>query len=231
MKEPLKHFYQRYGFQRNDILKIVVGEKYLAILLIDGRIGVCATLFNEIPGNTSILSDLNLSDIGHRVLYTAYLNAKLNYQNIYADQKDIFNVIDFQKYDELVMIGYFRPLAEKLRNENIPFTIFDLTKDEEEVLPIDQQRDFISKADGIILTATSIFNNTFIEIVENSLNEKCDIFLLGPSAILSEEMLKYQNVKHVFGFIFDEHDDRVLQIIESGGGTRTFNKFGAKVYI
>jgi len=231
MEEPLKHLYQQYGFRRTDILKIVTGEKYLAVLLKNGRIGVCATLFNEIPENPAMISEPDLNDIGHRVFYTAYLNAKVNYQNSYTDQKDIFNVIDFQKYAKLVMIGYFKPLAEKLRNDNIPFTIFDLTKDEEEVLPIDKQRDFIRNADGIILTATSIFNNTFLEIIKTSVKEKCDIFVLGPSAILSEEMLKYQNVKHIFGFIFDEHDDKVLKIIESGDGTRKFNRFGAKVYI
>jgi uncharacterized protein (DUF4213/DUF364 family) len=231
MKEPLTHLYQIQGFNPDDISKIVRGEKYVAVLLTNGRIGVCARLGNEIPGQEEKITSIDLNNTGHRILYNAYLNAKLNYQKVYDDQLDIFEVIDFKKYENLIMIGYFKPLAEKLRSEEIPFTIFDLQKTDKEISPLIKQKEFLSRADGLILTATSIFNGTFADMVGATKKGTCDIFVLGPSAILSEELLKYNNVKNIFGFVFNENGQEALAIIKAGGGTRKFNKLGDKVYI
>lgn len=231
MNEPLACLYKQYGYDRNEIVKIVVGEKYLAVLLNNGRIGVCAILNNIIPENPELVIEIDLNDVGHRILYNAYLNAQLNYGIEYNDRQDIFSVIKFKKYKNLVMIGYFKPVAEKLRSEEIPFTIFDLQKTDETLTPLIKQKDFLNNADGLILTATSIFNGTFLDIVNSTRKGACEIFVLGPSAILSQEILNYSNIKSAFGFVFEKNDHRVLDIIEAGGGTRKFNKFGDKVYI
>ncbi len=231
MEEPLKFLYKQYGFQKDEIKEVVIGDKYLAILLKNGDVGVCAILKNKIVDAISEIENLNLDVPSHRIFYTAWLNAKINYENDYSDQKDIFDLINFSKYEKIVMVGYFKPVAEKLRKAEIDFSIFDLYKQDKEIVPLEMQREYVRGADAVILTATSLFNGTFRNIVCNSSPGACDIFVLGPSAILSKELLKYRNVKNLFGFVFPKEGEKALQIIREGGGTRSFNKFGSKVYI
>lgn len=231
MEEPLKYLFDQYGFQKDEIKEVVIGEKYIAVLLKNGNMGVCAILKNEVEERISDIEKLNLDLPSHRILYTAWLNAKINYVNDYSDQKDIFDLINFSKYDKIVMIGYFKPVAEKLSKAEIDFAIFDLYKQDKEIVPLEKQRKYVMGADAVILTATSIFNGTFRNIVCNTSPGACDIFVLGPSAILSKELLKYRNVTNLFGFVFPKEGEKALQIIRDGGGTRSFNKFGSKVYI
>jgi uncharacterized protein (DUF4213/DUF364 family) len=231
MEEPLKYLYKQYGFDGNEIQEVVVGEKYLAVLLKNGDMGVCAILKTQINIDFSQDKKPNLDLLPHRIFYTAWLNAIINYQNDYSDQKDIFDLIDFTKYKRIVMIGYFKPVAEKLRKAEIDFSIFDLYKQDKEIVPLEMQREYVRGADAVILTATSIFNNTFRNIVCNTSPGACDIFVLGPSAVLSKDLMKYRNVKNIFGFVFPKDAEKALSVVREGGGTRSFNKFGSKVYI
>jgi uncharacterized protein (DUF4213/DUF364 family) len=231
MEEPLKYLFKQHGFDMNGIKEVIIGEKYLAVLLKNGNMGVCAILKNQVEDDFVKIEKPNLELISHRIFYTAWLNAVVNYKNDFSDQKDIFDLIHFSNYQKIVMIGYFKPVAEKLRNAEIEFSIFDLYKQDKEIVPLEMQREYVRGADAVILTATSIFNNTFRNIVCNTSPDACDIFVLGPSAVLSKDLMKYRNVKNVFGFIFPKDAENALNVIREGGGTRSFNKFGSKVYI
>ncbi len=230
-EEPLKYYYGKYGFEISEVKKTVAGEKYLGMMLEDGRIGVCATLKQKIDVET-INDDSfpDLDNLEHRLIYNAYLNAMLNYRSDYKDERDIFEFINFGNYHKIVMIGDFRPLVAKFRQSEMEVSVFDLFSDREGVMPIEKRGKYLSKADGVILTATSIFNNTFHGIME-SVNNNCDVFILGPTAILDEDMKRYENVKVIFGTVFDKNDNRILDIIADNQGTRHFQKFGKKVYI
>ncbi len=231
MKEPLIHFVDKYGVAVSKIEKIICGRKYSAVLLKNGNIGVCANLLEKVNITIEDLRTPNLHDAEHRILLNAYFNALLNYRNHYDDKSgDIFEIVDFKKYETIIMIGLFKPLLEKLKKNNIPIRTFDLIKHENQVLPIEMEIPFIKKADAVILTATSIFNDTFLEIVNNS-GEKCDIFILGPSAIMDEDMFLYKNIKFIFGAVFNPADERVLTAIANGYGTQKFLCFGRKVFI
>ncbi len=229
--EPLKYYYRKYGFDVSKVKRIAAGKKYLGLMLHDGHIGVCAVLGRN-PGvdiiNEKSFPDLDNQD--HRLVYTAYLNALLNYTSGYSDEKDIFDFINFGNYNRVVMIGDFKPLVKKFRQTGLNVSIFDLFSDSELVMPIEQRDKYLSEADGVILTATSIFNGTFADVLKN-VNEKCDVFLLGPTAILDNEMKDYRNIKVIFGTVFEKNDHRILDIIANDQGTRYFQKFGKKVYI
>lgn len=231
MEEPLKLFYHIYGYNKHKTMDVVMGEKYLAVLLKNGNMGVCATLLNNINPSICELDELNMDILAHRILYTAWLNAVVNYKNHYSKQIDIFELINFHKYNRIVMIGYFKPVAEKLRSAQIDFSIFDLYKKDDDIVSLENQAEYIRNADAVILTATSIFNNTFRDIVCNTSPGACDIFILGPSAILDSHMLQYRNIKNIFGFVFPANGEQAIEVIRDGGGTRSFNKFGSKVYI
>jgi len=44
-------------------------------------------------------------------------------------------------------------------------------------------------------------------------------------------MFLYKNVKEIFGSVFEKNDERVLNVIENGYGTRKFLPFGKKIYL
>ena len=230
MNEPLKHFFSIYNFDKSQIKKVARGEKYIAVMLENGQIGVCATLKNKLAFDMDKSYTLNLDRIDHRIFYNAYLNALLKYDNEFAEDKDIFNRIDFNNYSNLVMVGFFKPLVEKLRKNGINLSVFDLYSNDDNILQLKHQDEYVRKADGLILTATSIFNGTFTDIV-NATDGFCDVFILGPSSILHKDIMQYKSIKTIFGTIFRKHDRQVLDIISEGYGTRYFQPLGKKVYL
>lgn len=230
MQEPLDFFFEKYGIDLKSIHQIVCGEKYVAVVLKNGRIGVCSTLDNYVNVDVRDLRFPDLKDISQRIVLNAYFNASYNYQNKYDTSIDIFDKIDFQKYKKIVMIGFFRSLVEKFEREQIDLTIFDKAAQDEKLDDMSKQLSEVSKADALILTSTSVFNNTFLEMV-NATKNHCDVYTLGPSTILHQEMFQYRNVKFLFGATFEPNDVNTLKIIEQGGGTKQFLPFMDKVFL
>ncbi len=230
IEEPLKYFYKTEGFKRELIKTIAVGEKYTAVVHKNGNIGVCSNLQIEVSANVLENENLDLDKPSHRILYNAYLNANFNYNNKYESSLDIFDHIDFDKKANIVMIGYFKPLVEKFLDKEIDLKIFDKVEKDDILSPINKMNHFIEVASTLIITSTTIFNNTFLDIISRT-QKHCDIYMLGPSSILHPEMKRYKNIKQVYGAVFEPNDERVIKMIEEGHGTRTFLPFGTKVYI
>lgn len=230
MTDPLEYFYNETGFNRNLIREWVIGEKYVAIMHNSGNIGVCAILGTKMDDKLmkNALPDLNKPS--HRILLNAWFNSIYNYQRQYTDIKDIFDRVDFSNHGEIVMIGYFETLYKKFSGLDIKLKVFDIHKDSSILSNLKQMKNSLSKAKTIILTGTSIFNNTFFDIISQS-PDNSNIFLLGPSNILSEGMFRYRNIRLIFGSVFENADMRVLQKISDGQGTKGFLSYLNKVYI
>jgi uncharacterized protein (DUF4213/DUF364 family) len=128
------------------------------------------------------------------------------------------------------MIGFFQSLVKKFDNERIDLTIFDKTVQDDKLTDMSDQFTEIAKADALILSSTSVFNNTFLDLI-NATKDNCDIYTLGPSTILNKEMFQYRNIKFLFGSIFEPNDVNTLKIIQQGGGTKQFLPFMDKVFL
>jgi uncharacterized protein (DUF4213/DUF364 family) len=230
MREPLNYFFKKYGINLQEIKQIICGQKYVAVLLKNGHIGVCATLGHSVDVTIQDLKFPDLDNVQHRIVLNAYFNAHFNYQNHYDNTSDIFDKIDFKKYHKIVMIGFFKSLVEKFEREKIALTIFDKALEDEKLAPMSKQLEEIATADAIILSSTTIFNHTFSELIKAT-KEKCDTYTLGPSTIMHPEMFHYKNIKLLFGSVFDPNDMNTLKIIENGGGTKQFLPFMHKVFL
>lgn len=230
MQEPLEYFFEKYGIDFQSIKDIICGEKYVAVILKNGKIGVCATLDNYVNVDLSDLRIPDLKNIQHRIVLNAYFNAALNYQNTYNTTIDIFDRIDFTKYQKIVMIGFFRSLVQKFEREHIDIIIFDKAEEHDKLTDMSKQLSEVSEADAVIMSSTTVFNNTFLDIV-NATKSRCDVYTLGPSTILSKEMFMYKNIKFLFGSVFNTNDVNTLKIIQQGGGTKQFLPFMDKVYL
>ncbi|MBC8343734.1 MAG: hypothetical protein ISR55_03000 [Bacteroidetes bacterium] len=227
MLEPLRYFYDKEGFQKDHINNITFGEKYVAVELNNGQIGICATLLHPVEAEFDVP---DLTKIPHRIILNAYFNALFNYQIAYDDTSDIFDKIEFIKGGRVVMIGYFKSLVRKFEAENIPLSIFDLHDTTGKMTPFEKQNKYIANADTLILTSTSVFNQSFLSIVNNT-SVNCRVYLLGPSTILHPDMLRYRNIKILFGSIFERNKDKLLEVIKRGEGTPSFSKYMRKVYL
>jgi len=227
-EEPLSYFLKKEGFNRLNIRKWVPGEKYGAILLKNGNIGVCATLNH--PQLTDIPETIELTRISDRIFYQAYLNAILNYNNHYTETSDISGKIVFGRYQKIVMIGWFRTLAEKIGQTRAELSIFDMDQEDETICPAKHMNDTLKLAGAIFLTSTSVMNNTFYDIISQS-KEICDIFTLGPSTLLDRDMFRYRNIRQLFGAVFRKNDAQLLEMIAQGHGTSTFSIRMQKVYL
>lgn len=230
MQEPLEYFFEKYGIDIKNIKQIVCGEKYVAVVLKNGKLGVCATLDNYVHINIQDLRFPNLTNLQHRIVLNAYFNATFNYKNQYNKTIDIFDKIEFKKYKKIVMIGFFQSLVKKFEAEEISLKIFDKAVQNDKLAHMSSQLDEIAKADALILSSTSVFNNTFMDLI-NTTNDNCNVYTLGPSTILNKDMFQYRNIKFLFGSIFEPDDVNTLKIIQQGGGTKQFLPFMNKVYL
>jgi hypothetical protein len=227
--EPLEMLLRKIRFDISEIDKFVSGEKYTAIMLKNKSIGICANVDRAINRNLSEYGKIDLEKIDHRIFINAYFNAKLNNkENLIGE--DLLKVIDFFQYRNIVMIGNFHPIVAKFNKLGIKATIFDLKSDSPYLTPMFKQKDFLRNADSVILTATTIYNKTFMSIIEST-PENCEIFLLGPSTPMHPEMLRYRNISHLFGTSFSSNDIDLINIIEEGKGPRIFLKHGKKTML
>lgn len=230
ISDPVLHCLHEYAYKTDLIEEVVVGDKYLGCLFKNGQLGVCATLGHNFPENFSHLSLPDSNKPGGRILLNAYFNALLNYDREYTDHKDIYDFIPFEKYQRIVMVGYFASLITKFKEAGIHLDIFDLNKHHPNVIPMNSQIDYISSADAMILTSTSLFNGSFANLVHASRKDS-DIFMLGPSTILNPFMYQYPNISKIFGMVFPQNQELIMDMIKEGHGTPSFGKLGHKVYL
>ncbi len=228
-QEPLKYLFAKYGIDFNEIELLISGEKYTAVMLKDKKIGVCANLAEAIDDDLSRYENLNLDRIADRIFLNAYYNAKFNNGGNDIGQ-DLLKIIDICSFQKIVMIGNFYPIVAKFKKMNVETAVFDLKNNAPYLIPMKKQKEYLQQADCVILTATTIFNQTFMDITDNT-KEGCEIFVLGPSTPMISEMLDYRNIKHLFGTSFSIGDRRVLDSIGNDEGPRMFLKFGNKTML
>ena len=68
MIEPLEFFFEKYGIDIQNVKHIVCGEKYVAVVLMNGKHGVCATLDNYVNVDIKDLRFLDLKNLQHRIV-------------------------------------------------------------------------------------------------------------------------------------------------------------------
>ena len=210
--------------------QLLCGQKYLAVINELGNLGVCANLENSASLKTEILSHPDFSNYYHRVAINAWINSYVNYQNQYQEEIDIFDKIPFKSYKSVVMVGFFESLAYKFHATGIPVTIFDLKSNSDLVKPMKEQEAAVRSAEAIIITSTTLANNSLAQIISWK-NKDCKLLMLGPSTPLSLSFASAINADYLFGAVFDPNPTKVMELINDGAGTKSFLPFMKKVYL
>ena len=225
--DPIKHFLHRFSYDPLRIRRVVTGAKYLAIELLNGDIGVCGTLMQDFPTDYTFNKQPNPDESRDRILLNAWFNAVINNGQSYESTGDIFDSLEKVRNEKVVMIGYFGPLIQKFREAGIPLDVFDLFP-QPDALPMEQQQAYLAKADTVILTSTSLANSTFETIIQQ-VSDHTKTYLLGPTSMMHQDMFQFRSIAGIFGMIFPQNQEKILNLIAAGAGTPEFGKLGQKV--
>jgi len=228
--EPITHFYNSYGFDISLITRFVKGDKFFGVMLNNGSIGLCSVLDIKLSDGLLQGEKPDPENMEHRIILNAYYNAMFNNTFSSYGKGDIFSVTDFSNSKKVVMVGLFETLFKNLINMGITPVVFDNHSDADFLHPASRLSFELSDASDVVVTGTTIFNGTFMDII-SATPDKCHIYLLGPSNTLHPDMLSYRNIELVFGSRFKLFDTRILDIISEGHGAKSFLNPDNKVYI
>jgi len=221
-------------------VRVCAGWGYTGVKLSTGHVGICHSLLGEqaahccgvvrragqLAGSPAIeLARLAKSwDLSESVVGVATLNALS--QMILSEERyaiDEGNFIDYIKSrarrgDTVAVVGNMRPLVEALRGRVRRLYVFERSPRffDEYTLPDAACEELLPEADVVVVSGSAIANKTIDRVLELSKRAR-EIGVLGPSAGLVPDPLFKRGVG-VVGTIKPIDADRLLQIIEEGGG-------------
>lgn len=226
-----------------DILSIGLG--YMAVTTSDGGIGLAYTMSGAKTSCSVIKDDRDyeggpaldllkhiLSDDPiHRGMALALVNA-LNHKRVVslpADKNEaaMFDLLQVGSGTKVAMVGFFGPLVPMFEARQAQLTVIDSSRE------IGNREDFYDKlgnwAEVLVITSTSILNNTTEEILEHA-NPTVKTLMLGPSTPMVPQAFDHLPVRVLAGTVPLEKE-KVLAAIRHGAGTPVIQRYSRKAYV
>jgi len=236
-------FKKKAGAVKVDLLCLGLG--YTAVTLSDGGIGLSYTHFEdkkscmllnrhidyEEQPALQLLEKIKSDHAVERSMALALVNA-LNYTDALGYPEDRKNQIMFEEFNigegtRAAMVGFIGPLVDVLKQKNASVEVLDRSRS------MGQKEDFYARlgswADVLILTSTSILNNTTEEILQN-VHPKVKTVMLGPSTPMVAAAFDHLPV-HMLAGTVPIDTANVLKAIRHGMGTPVLQKFSRKSYL
>jgi uncharacterized protein (DUF4213/DUF364 family) len=235
--------------EKIEVKDVRIGLAYTGILLSDDYGGVACTPLYEFSccpalGFADILKgktadkmlELALSENPlEAAVGVATANAlshmlhNLEPENFPVSNIDVLDLI--KPGDRVAMVGYFGPLVPKILKITEKLTVLEkreIEAPQTRTLPSEKAREVLPVSDVIILSASTLANRTFDELL--SLRGAArEVVLLGPSAPLYPEPFFQRGITAVMGTrIFDPLT--MLTVVSEAGGTKKLHQYcGEKV--
>jgi hypothetical protein len=226
------------------VAQVIIGIGYTAVSTSNGHVGIAATdisVANRYTGDRTVadfesrpavdlLACILTDDPVQRSMALALINA-LNRPAALALAEDPANRIMFDRFGilagaKVAMVGYFPPLVRFLEAQKIPLTVIDDGRG------IGDKTDFYQKlqtwADVLLLTATSLLNNTTEAILAHA-GSRLKTVMLGPSTPMLPDVFHGLPVHMLAGSAITDGPG-TLKIIRHGGGARDLKPVLRKVY-
>ncbi len=239
--------YRFFEDKARDVLveQVSLGLGYTAVTTSDGGIGIAYTYFTNKGSCTFInryydfegkpalelLEKIKSPHPLEKTMALALVNA-LNYQHALSLPEDKENGILFESFQiggktRVAMVGDFAPVARVLREKGALVEVIDIARS------IGNKAEFYDRlkswAQVMILTSTSILNNTMEEIFQHT-GSKVKTVLLGPSTPMIGEVFSHLPVHMLAGTVPIEKE-KVLKAVRHGVGTRVIQRFSRKSYL
>lgn len=227
---------------RSLIDEIHIGLAYTAVTLSDGRCGVCATLADQgcitnhdqadYEGRSALqlLRHIHEDVLLTRVMAVALVNA-LNQpftKTLPEDNRSLVDTLGLFANAQVAMVGYFAPVASRLEQSGIRVRAYDRGK------KIGEKKDFYAwaskEADALIITATTIVNNTLEEVLKHFHLHSIPTVLMGPSTIMEADIYGDLPISLLAGTaVIDTY--AVLKAIRNARGTIDIHRYSRKVIL
>jgi uncharacterized protein (DUF4213/DUF364 family) len=224
---------------------LCLGLGYTAVTLSDGGIGLAYTHFEDkkscmllnkhidYEGQPAVqlLEKIKSEHPVERTMALALVNA-LNYEEALGYPEDRKNSILFDRFKisrgtKAAMVGFIGPLVDLLKQKQATVEILDASRN------MGHKEEFYDKlgnwADVLILTSTSILNNTTEEILQN-VSPTVKTVMLGPSTPMVAEAFRHLPVHMLAGTVPTDKEN-ILKAIRHGVGTPILQKFSRKSYL
>ncbi len=225
--------------------QVSLGLGYTAVTTSDGGIGIAYTYFTNKGSCTfvnryydfegkpalELLEKIKSPHPLEKTMALALVNA-LNYQHALSlpedkDNSVLFESLQIGEKTRVAMVGDFAPVARMMREKGALLEVIDIARN------IGNKAEFYDRlkswAQVMILTSTSILNNTTEEIFQHTGSEVKTV-LLGPSTPMVGEVFSHLPVHMVAGTV-PVDKDRVLKAVRHGVGTRVIQRFSRKSYL
>jgi uncharacterized protein (DUF4213/DUF364 family) len=228
---------------RVDLLCLGLG--YTAVVTTDGGIGMAYTYFEDKKScmalneaidyegrpAADLLEKIKSEHPLERSMALALVNA-LNHKDALKLPEDKDNAILFKEFSleadtNVAMVGYFGPLVKRLEGKKVRLEILDVSRG------LGERKDFFTKlnnwADVLLLTSTSILNNTTEDIL-SQLRENAKAALLGPSTPMVAEAFAHLPV-HMLAGTVPLDKDNIIKAVRHGMGTPVLHRFSRKSFL
>ncbi len=237
--------YDLFSHQANlvQIETLCIGVGYTSVTTSDGGIGIAYTYLDgknscfiikdyyNFEGKPAIelLEYIKESEPVKRSAALALINA-LNHEKSLLLPEDsgknaLWNTFFSDQGKNIAMVGFFKPLIKRLDQNDFVLEIID------EGRAIGHKQQFYEKlgnwADILVLSSTSVLNNTTEEILENA-GQKVKTVLLGPSTPMVPEAFEHLPVNMLAGTVILKQEN-ALKAVRHGAGTPVIQKFGRKI--
>ena len=224
---------------------LCLGLGYTAVTLSDGGIGLSYTNFEDkkscmllnkhidYEGQPALqlLEKIKSDHPVERSMALALVNA-LNHKDALEYPEDRKNQIMFDQFNigagtRVAMVGFIGPLVDVLKQKNARVEVMDASRG------MGEKSDFYAKLEGwadvLLLTSTSILNNTTEEILQNA-SQKVKTIMLGPSTPMVAAAFEHLPVHMLAGTVPIDKAN-ILKAIRHGMGTPVLQKFSRKSYL
>jgi len=215
------------------IADLRIGLGYIGVRLDNGSTGIAAVLFDALPHGCTVVSAAgnfagspatNLLQylVGGKnpleiAMGLAIANALIEPPTDAVDDREATTHLNLHKGVKVAMVGLFSPLVARIQATGAELTIIEKNSARIEILGDAEKKDALKSCDVAIITATTLLNNTFEEII-NLLGTPRAVVLMGPSTPLLPAIFRDTPVTHLGGAVVAD-SARVMQIISEGGGT------------
>lgn len=150
--------------------------------------------------------------------------------------RNALDEVAISKKTYTVVVGSLAPLIRELKKQSRPFCILELDPatlkpDEMEFYaPADQAHEIIPQADLLVITGTTLINDTLENLLRLA-RPGAEVIVLGPTASMLPDAFLRRGVGVLGGVIVTDPDALLDVISEAGSGYHFFGKSADRVVI
>ncbi len=221
------------------VTDLVVGISLLAVELDGKDLAVSYVLRDELKGGCSIFSyacqavGMPAEEVGRwfvtgedaiqRAIGDAVLTAASQSQTLV--DSDLPFGVRISDTDTVGMIGNIHPVAMQLKKSGCRMIIFDKGQCsqgnlEENIYPMERQKELLSQCDVVFLSGTTTINNTIEPLLEMCSNAR-DVVMIGASTPMIPDGFADSKVSVLAGSWWNhEEKEKIFRLISQAAGIR-----------